>query len=136
MAPPHMQAIAKAFVDYRIDLFRVRYEPMCGTTTNGMITLAFAPTNKATTGWTAEDIAALQPNVSGPLFQPHTITCPIQYLREKNWYPVLKGNEETSDANTPACLCVAIEGDSAENKRTFGKLWLDYEVVYLGFDKV
>lgn len=127
-----LKAMASIYSLYRFTHWSAEWEPMCGTTTNGAVMLAFAPD---VSGLVVDyaTVARAQPNITGPLFSQHKIVCPPNYYNEKRWYQVAKEVTPGKDTENPVWLLMDLQSDSSSEDRSLGRLRITYSVVFEGF---
>lgn len=134
-APPQVKAMGSLYSMYRLNWYQVEWEPICGTTTNGAVTMGVSPNApNAPSSVTLANTARCQPNVSGPLYTPHRISFPKNYLNEKRWYEIEKQSSYAATED-PCVLYFYMDTDSTTNERSMGRLWANYSYVFEGFTK-
>lgn len=133
-APPDVSAIGKLYQMYKPLYIRYAYEPMCGSTTSGAITMAVTQNGSTDAGTlTQASVARCQPNCMGPLYATHKLSAPPRYLREKEWYETERTSSTTSATEDPIMLLVFVEADSATNDRVFGRIYMEYSYTLSSF---
>lgn len=120
-----MARIGTLFQQYRILEFELDYEPMCGTTTNGAITIGVYAQGGEAKELNESLALTMQPNVTGPLFQRSRLALPKRYTTEKRWYDV--GIHEA-----PALLLVWVNCDATSTEKTYGRIWCRYRLEFQG----
>ncbi|UHK03278.1 MAG: coat protein [Hangzhou tombus-like virus 2] len=128
---PELHALSKIFSQYRPVKLRFTYEPMVGTTVGGGVTMGLTAPNHKGNLKAFSDIAAMQPNVSGPLYQKRSLVIPKSMLDEKRWYEIDK--EAVENDGSPVILCWCVDSDANSSDKAYGRLWVEYEYLFQSF---
>lgn len=113
----------------RIQWLRLRfvYKPLVGTTKDGGVTLGF-DWNYRDPKTTRADVACYSPTQTGSVFKEFSLTLPQAKLATRKWYDVLA----TGFDGGPGLLAWAIDGPKEAGEKSYGEIWVSYEIVLSG----
>lgn len=131
-APSQLNGLAKLYSQVSFKSLVIEWEPMCGTTTSGAVTLAATCVN--TTGQTLTEAFALSatPNVTGPVWGKQRLVVPRQYLNQKRWFPIHKDTASQVDGEQ-AEIVIWLNVGNTTDVVTYGRVWVSYTVEFSGF---